>query len=146
MQQGINLYDEKGILQTLPKLRSAMDKHVEGFKFQKDRICKYLIDNSREKYTLSVLHLQSNHEIGKKVLMNDIADGLGRKTYFISMGPVYYVDDMIELLYGNDSHPGCILKAMLETGVNNPIIVFKDMDVLDEKCTLYFEKFIRELN
>lgn len=119
------------------RVRTVLNKNHYGLDIVKDRIAQYLavrqllfekkdfkaIDRSP---IICMVGLQG---IGKTTMAKSIAEALNRPFYRVSMGAIGSVLE----IRGRDkavegSEPGQIIKAIIRTGVRNPVILLDELD------------------
>lgn len=116
--------------------KESLDKNHYGMQYAKDRILEYLstviLLKKRGKDAIArspVVLLVGLQGIGKTTLAYSIADTLGRKFERISMGGI---GSTLELRGKSkafpESEPGQIIKALIKTGVKNPVILLDEID------------------
>lgn len=116
--------------------KESLDKNHYGMQYAKGRILEYLstviLLKKRGKDAIAkspVILLVGLQGIGKTTLAYSIADTLGRKFERISMGGI---GSTLELRGKSkafpESEPGQIVKALIKTGVKNPVILLDEVD------------------
>ena len=120
----------------LKKTKVLLDKNHYGMDYVKERILEYLASlillKRREKHALSrapIMLLEGLQGVGKTTLAISVADALGRKFVRIAMGGL---GSTLELRGQSkslpSSEPGQIVKALLKTGVRNPLILLDEIE------------------
>lgn len=120
----------------LEKAKEALEKNHYGMQYSKDRILEYLstliLLKKRGKDAIArspVLLLVGLQGVGKTTLAYSIAETLGRKFERIAMGGI---GSTLELRGKSkafpESEPGQIIKALIKTGVRNPLILLDEVD------------------
>lgn len=121
----------------IPNAQKVLDSNHYGLDDVKQRVLEYLAvqkmlieakaDKSMEKAT--VLCLVGLQGVGKTTMARSVAEALGKKFIRISMGALGTTTE----LRGKskslpDPEPGQIVKALIRTGVRNPLILLDEMD------------------
>ena len=71
--------------------------------------------------------------IGKTSLAKSIASAIGRKFVRVSLGGMASVDELRGRARGsNSAGPGQVLKALVNTGVMNPLVLFDELDKVSD--------------
>jgi len=121
----------------LANAKALLDKNHFGLEEVKGRILEYLavrkLLESEGKETLSkratVLCLVGLQGVGKTTIARSIAEALGRQFVRLSMGAL---GSTLELRGRSkalpDAEPGQIVKALIRSGVRNPLILLDEMD------------------
>ena len=120
----------------LARAREALEKNHYGMQYAKERILEYLstliLLKKRSKDAIArspILLLVGLQGIGKTTLAYSIAETLGRKFERISMGGI---GSTLELRGKSkafpEAEPGQIIKALIKTGVKNPVILLDEVD------------------
>ena len=120
----------------LQKAKEALDKTHHGMEYVKDRVLEYLATlillKQRGKEAIArspVLLLVGLQGVGKTTLAGSIADALGRKFLRIAMGGI---GSTIELRGKSKAlegaEPGQLVKALIRTGVMNPVILLDEIE------------------
>ncbi|MFZ2664019.1 MAG: AAA family ATPase [Patescibacteria group bacterium] len=120
----------------LENAKKALEKNHYGMQYSKDRILEYLstliLLKKRGKEAISrspVLLLVGLQGVGKTTLAYSVAETLGRKFERIAMGGI---GSTLELRGKSkafpESEPGQIIKALIKTGVKNPLILLDEID------------------
>jgi len=120
----------------LEAAKKTLDKYHFGMQYAKDRILEYLstliLLTERGKNAVArspILLLVGLQGVGKTTLAFSIAETLGRKIERISMGGI---GSTLELRGKSKSfpeaEPGQIVKALIKTGVKNPVILLDEID------------------
>jgi len=120
----------------LENAKNALEKDHFGMQYAKDRILEYLstliLLKKRGKEAIAkspVLLLVGLQGVGKTTLAYSIAETLGRKFERIAMGGI---GSTLELRGKSkafpESEPGQIIKALIKTGVKNPLILLDEVD------------------
>ncbi len=120
----------------LENAKEILDKNHYGTQYSKDRILEYLstliLLKKREKDAIGkspVLLLVGLQGVGKTTLAYSIAEALGRKFERIALGGI---GSTLELRGKSkafpESEPGQITKALINTGVKNPLILLDEID------------------
>ncbi len=120
----------------LEKAKESLEKNHYGMQYAKDRILEYLstliLLSQRGEEAISrspVLLLVGLQGVGKTTLAYSVAEALGRKFERIAMGGI---GSTIELRGKAKSfpeaEPGQIVKAMIRSGVRNPLILLDEID------------------
>lgn len=136
----------------LKNAKAILDANHFGLKSVKERVLEYLaiaqlspavqktsvdelgsIDKQRERQHAPILCFVGIQGIGKTSMARSIAHALGRKFLRISLGAMGSVTD----LKGQsraflDAEPGQIMKALVRTGVINPLILLDEVDKVSE--------------
>ncbi len=123
----------------LPRAKQVLDKHHYGLQSVKDRILEYL--------SVLILHSKQNTDnvhapvlafiglvgTGKTTIAYSIAESLGRQIIRIPFGGL---GDPLQLRGQSrvrpDAEPGLIMKAVRNSGVNNPVILLDEIDRVAE--------------
>ena len=121
----------------LNEVKKSLDDNHYGLEAVKERILQYLavrkllIDKKDFKATEKspVICMVGLQGIGKTTMAKSIAKALNRPFYRVSMGAIGTVLE----IRGRDkalegAEPGQIVKAMVRTGVRNPIILLDELD------------------
>ena len=123
---------------SLENARKVLDKNHYGIDPVKERVLEYIsVENlkiinkesvvSTEKAL--ILCLVGLQGLGKTTLAGSIAEALGRNFIRISLGAL---GSVLELRGKSKAHPaaepGQIIKALVRTGVSNPLILLDEMD------------------
>jgi ATP-dependent Lon protease len=120
----------------LENAKEALERNHYGMQYAKDRILEYLStlillkkigkDAIARSPVLLLVGLQG---VGKTTLAFSIAETLGRKFERIAMGGI---GSTLELRGKSkafpESEPGQIVKALIKTGVRNPLILLDEVD------------------
>ncbi len=113
-----------------------LDKTHHGMQYVKDRVLEYLstmvlIKRKGENAIAKspVILFVGLQGVGKTTMAMSLADALGRKFIRISMGAIGAVTE----LRGRsksfpESEPGQIVKALIKTGVRNPVILLDEIE------------------
>ena len=120
----------------LENAKETLDKNHFGMQYSKDRILEYLstliLLKKRGKDAISrspVLLLVGLQGVGKTTLAYSVAETLGRKFERIAMGGI---GSTLELRGKGkafpEAEPGQIIKALIKTGVKNPLILLDEVD------------------
>ena len=120
----------------LKRTKELLDENHYGMDYVKERILEYLASvillKKREQDALSrapIMLLVGLQGVGKTTLAISVADALGRKFVRIAMGGL---GSTLELRGQSkslpSSEPGQIVKALLKTGVRNPLILLDFYD------------------
>lgn len=120
----------------LGKARMALEKNHYGMQYTKERILEYLstliLLKKRSKDAIArspILLFVGLQGVGKTTLAYSIAETLGRKFERISLGGI---GSVLELRGKSkafpEAEPGQIVKAMIKTGVKNPVILLDEID------------------
>ncbi|HXK52472.1 AAA family ATPase [Candidatus Nomurabacteria bacterium] len=120
----------------LTETKNILDKNHYGMEWVKERILEYLAtikllkDRQKEGVGKSpVLLLVGLQGIGKTTLAMSVAEALGRKFIRISMGGI---GSTLELRGRSkaypEAEPGQIIKALIKTGVKNPVILLDEIE------------------
>lgn len=120
----------------LNEARAILDKNHFGLDYVKERIMEYLASmkllKERDQDTVSrapVLLLVGLQGIGKTTLAYSIAEALGRKFIRISMGAIGSVLELRGRSKAfSEAEPGQIIKALIRTGVRNPVILLDEIE------------------
>ena len=121
----------------LNKVKEVLQKNHYGLELVKDRVLEYLavrkllmdkkdFDAVKKSPVICMVGLQG---IGKTTMAKSIAESLNRPFYRVSMGAIGSVLE----IRGRDksidgAEPGQIIKAIIRTGVQNPIILLDELD------------------
>ena len=120
----------------LESAKESMDRNHYGMQYSKDRILEYLstliLLSQRGEGAVSkspVLLLVGLQGVGKTTLAYSLAETLGRKFERIAMGGIGSATE----LRGRsksfpEAEPGQIIKAIIRTGVRNPLILLDEID------------------
>jgi ATP-dependent Lon protease len=120
----------------LQNLKELLDKNHYGIQYVKDRILEYissvilLKQRGRNAIARSpVLLLVGLQGVGKTTLAMSIAEALGRKFVRIALGGI---GSTLELRGRSkafpEAEPGQIIKAMIKSGVKNPLILLDEIE------------------
>ena len=120
----------------LGKAKEMLDKNHYGMGYVKDRILEYLSSlmllKKRGKEAIArspIMLLVGLQGVGKTTLAISVAEALGRKFVRIAMGGL---GSTLELRGKSksfpDSEPGQIVKALIKTGVKNPVILLDEIE------------------
>jgi len=120
----------------LENAKQALEKNHYGMQYAKDRILEYLATlillKKRGKEAISkspILLLVGLQGVGKTTLAYSVAETLGRKFERIAMGGI---GSTLELRGKSkafpEAEPGQIVKALIKTGVKNPLILLDEID------------------
>lgn len=120
----------------LENAKETLEKNHFGMQYAKDRILEYLstliLLKKRGKDAIArspVLLLVGLQGVGKTTLAYSIAETLGRRFERIAMGGI---GSTLELRGKSkafpESEPGQIVKALIKTGVRNPLILLDEVD------------------
>lgn len=122
----------------LDNARKVLNKNHYGIEPVKERILEYLaVENLKiinknklkSEAKAAVLCLVGLQGLGKTTMAASIAEALGRKFIRISLGAL---GSVLELRGRNRAfaaaEPGQIVKALVRTGVSNPLILLDEMD------------------
>ncbi|MBU1179655.1 endopeptidase La [Patescibacteria group bacterium] len=114
----------------LPNARGVLDEGHYGLKQVKKRIIEYLaVRKLNPKKKGGVICFDGPPGTGKTSIVKDIARAIGRKHVRISLGGV---DDEAKIRGHKRTYigalPGCIVKAMIDAGTNNPVLHFDEID------------------
>jgi len=120
----------------LEKTKKVLDKNHYGMGYVKDRVLEYLSSlillKKRGKNAIAkspILLLIGLQGVGKTTLAYSIAEAFGRKFVRISMGGL---GSTLELRGKSkaftDAEPGQIIKALIKSGVKNPLILLDEIE------------------
>lgn len=120
----------------LAEAKRLLDQNHYGMDYVKDRILEYLstiiLLKQRGKDAIArspVMLLVGLQGVGKTTLAMSVAEALGRKFVRISMGGI---GSTLELRGKSksfaDAEPGQLIKALIRTGVKNPLILLDEIE------------------
>ena len=120
----------------LNHLKQILDQNHYGMEYVKDRILEYtssvILLKKRGKDAIArspILLLVGLQGVGKTTLAMSMAQALGRKFVRISLGGI---GSTLELRGRSkafpEAEPGQILKAMIKSGVRNPLILLDEIE------------------
>jgi len=120
----------------LDKAKQMLDKNHYGMQSVKERILEYLASlmllKKRGKDAIArspVMLLVGLQGVGKTTLAISVAEALGREFVRIAMGGI---GSTLELRGKSkslsDAEPGQIVKALIKTGVKNPLILLDEIE------------------
>ncbi|KKS16247.1 MAG: Lon protease [candidate division WWE3 bacterium GW2011_GWC1_41_7] len=120
----------------LGEVKGILDKNHYGMETVKDRMLEYLAtmkliqDRGGDAIARSpVLLLVGLQGIGKTTLAISVAEALGRKFHRIALGAI---GSVLELRGRSkvypEAEPGQIIKALIKTGVRNPVILLDEIE------------------
>ena len=120
----------------LEKAKENLDKNHYGMQYVKDRILEYLstliLLTQRGKDAISkspIILLVGLQGVGKTTLAYSIAETLGRKFDRIAMGAIGSSFELRGRAKASpEAEPGQIVKALIRTGVKNPVILLDEID------------------
>jgi len=120
----------------LEKAKENLDKNHYGMQYVKDRILEYLstliLLTQRGKDAISkspIILLVGLQGVGKTTLAYSIAETLGRKFDRIAMGAIGSSFELRGRVKASpEAEPGQIVKALIRTGVKNPVILLDEID------------------
>lgn len=120
----------------LERAKERLDANHYGMDYVKERILEYLASlmllKKRGKQAISrspIMLLVGLQGVGKTTLAISVAEALGRKFVRIAMGGL---GSTLELRGKSkslsDAEPGQIIKALIKTGVKNPLILLDEIE------------------
>lgn len=120
----------------LEKAKESLEKNHYGMQYSKDRILEYLstliLLSQREQDAVSkspVLLLVGLQGVGKTTLAYSVAETLGRKFERVAMGGIGSPTELRGKAKSfPEAEPGQIIKALIRTGVKNPLILLDEID------------------
>lgn len=129
----------------LKHAKQILDKNHFGLEVVKERVLEYLaVQRLRQEANVvaseehsPVLCFVGLQGVGKTTLAYSIAEALERKIYRISLGAI----GSIVQIRGQrrslaDSEPGQVIKAIIRSGVKNPVILLDEMDKVSAETGL----------
>lgn len=118
----------------LDKIKSKLDKTHYGLTEVKERIIEYIaVKNNNKDFKGSVICLVGPPGVGKTTLGESIATSLNRKFEKISLGGLSDANELIghrKTYIG--SAPGKVIKALIKSKSNNPVILLDEIDKLNK--------------
>ena len=120
----------------LERAKESLEKNHYGMQYSKDRILEYLstliLLSQREQDAVSkspVLLLVGLQGVGKTTLAYSVAETLGRKFERVAMGGIGSPTELRGKAKSfPEAEPGQIIKALIRTGVKNPLILLDEID------------------
>ena len=121
----------------LNNTKEILDKNHYGLETVKERVLEYmavrlLLTQKKDKVAMRkspVITMVGLQGIGKTTMAKSIAEALNRPFYRVSMGAI---GSVLEIRGRNraveGAEPGQIIKAIIRTGVRNPVILLDELD------------------